>query len=247
MINPMGLSNKHIIITGASSGIGRACAIQASRLGAKVTIIARSEDKLMETINLMEGSSKHTYYVFDLHHIEEIESLIKKIVTEQGAFDGLCHAAGIANPRTLKFSTPQYVNKMFNIHIFAFVELVRALSLKRNLNDSASLVGISSVAAERGNTAQAIYGAAKGAMNSFIKPSAKELAKRKIRINNVAYGIVNTKMYQDFLETGGDEEVIKQQYLGLIDTETAANAVMFLLSDASKFTTGSIIPVYAGY
>lgn len=247
MINPMELSNKHIIITGASSGIGRACAIQASRLGAKVTIIARSEDKLMETINLMEGSSKHTYYVFDLHHIEEIEFLIKKIVTEQGAVDGLCHAAGIANPRTLKFSTPQYVNKMFNIHIFAFVELVRALSLKHNLNDSASLVGISSVAAERGNTAQAIYGAAKGAMNSFIKPSAKELAKRKIRINNVAYGIVDTKMYQDFLETGGDEDVVKQQYLGVIDTETASNAVMFLLSDASKFTTGSIIPVYAGY
>lgn len=247
MINLMELSNKHIIITGASSGIGRACAIQASRLGAKVTIIARSEDKLMETINLMEGSSKHTYYVFDLNHIEEIEALIKKIVIEQGAVDGLCHAAGIANPRTLKFSNPQYVNKIFNIHIFAFVELVRALSLKHNLNDGASLVGISSVAAERGNTAQAVYGAAKGAMNSFVKPAARELAKRKIRINNVAYGIVNTKMYQDFLETGGDEEVIKQQYLGLIDTETAANAVMFLLSGASKFTTGSIIPVYAGY
>lgn len=136
---------------------------------------------------------------------------------------------------------------MFNIHIFAFVELVRVLSLKHNLNDAASLVGISSVAAERGNTAQGIYGAAKGAMNSFIKPVAKELAIRKIRINNVAYGMVDTKMYQEFLETGGDEDVIEQQYLGLIDTETAANAVMFLLSDASKFTTGSIIPVYAGY
>lgn len=70
MINPMDLSNKHIIITGASSGIGRACAIQASRLGAKVTIIARSEDRLKETISLMEGSSKHAYYVFDLKHIE---------------------------------------------------------------------------------------------------------------------------------------------------------------------------------
>lgn len=247
MINPMDLSNKHIIITGASSGIGRACAIQASRLGAKVTIIARSEDRLKETISLMEGSSKHAYYVFDLNHIEEIEALIKKIVTEQGAVDGLCHAAGIANLRTLKFSNPQYVKKMFNIHIFAFVELVRVLSLKHNLNDAASLVGISSVAAERGNTAQGIYGAAKGAMNSFIKPVAKELAIRKIRINNVAYGMVDTQMYQEFLETGGDEDVIEQQYLGLIDTETAANAVMFLLSDASKFTTGSIIPVYAGY
>ena len=247
MINPMELSNKHIIITGASSGIGKACAIQASRLGAKVTLIARREDKLRETINLMEEQDKHAYYCFDLNNTENIESLIKNIITEQGTVDGLCHAAGIATPRPLKLSKPNYVSKMFSVHIFAFAELVRVLSLKHNLNDGASLVGISSVAAERGNIAQGIYGAAKGAMNSFIKPIAKELSNRKIRINNVAYGIVDTQMFQEFLANGGNEEVIKQQYLGVIDTETAANAVMFLLSDASKFTTGSVLPVYAGY
>lgn len=247
MINPMELSNKHIIITGASSGIGRACAIQASRLGAKVTLIARREDKLRETINLMEEQDKHAYYCFDLNNTENIESLIKNIIAEQGTVDGLCHAAGIATPRPLKLSKPNYVSKMFSVHIFAFAELVRVLSLKHNLNDGASLVGISSVAAERGNIAQGIYGAAKGAMNSFIKPIAKELSNRKIRINNVAYGIVDTQMFQEFLANGGNEEVIKQQYLGVIDTETAANAVMFLLSDASKFTTGSVLPVYAGY
>lgn len=247
MINPMNLSNKHIIITGASSGIGRACAIQASRLGAKVTLIARNEDKLSETINLMKDQDKHAYYSFDLNNTEKIENFIKNIISEQGAADGLCHAAGIATPRPLKLSKPNYVNKMFTVHIFAFAELVRVLSLKHNLNDEASLIGISSVAAERGNTAQGIYGAAKGAMNSFIKPVAKELANRKIRINNVAYGIVDTQMYQEFLETGGDEDVVKQQYLGIIDTESAANAVMFLLSDASKFITGSVLPVYAGY
>ena len=135
----------------------------------------------------------------------------------------------------------------FTIHIFAFAEIVRVLSLKHNLNEGASLVGISSVAAERGNIAQSIYGAAKGAMNSFIKPVAKELGSRRIRINNVAYGIVDTNIYKEFLETGGDKEVINQQYLGIIDTETAANAVMFLLSDASKFTTGIVLSVYAGY
>lgn len=247
MINPMNLSGKHIIITGASSGIGRSSAIQASRLGAKVTLIARREDKLRETIGLMQDNSKHTYYVFDLNNTEEIEALIKNIVTEQGSVDGLCHAAGIATPRPLKLSKPNYVSKMFSVHVFAFAELVRVLSLRHNLNEGASLVGISSVAAERGNTAQEIYGAAKGAMNSFLKPAAKELARRKIRINNVAYGVVDTEMYQEFLANGGNEEVIKQQYLGVIDTETAANAVMFLLSDASKFTTGSVLPVYAGY
>lgn len=247
MINPIELNNKHIIITGASSGIGRVCAVQASRLGAKVTLIARNEDKLHETINLMQDPNKHTYYSFDLNNTKEIESLIKNIIVKRGAVDGFCHAAGIATPRPLKLSKPDYVNKMFSIHIFAFIELVRVLSLKHNLNDGASLVGVSSVAAERGNIAQGVYGAAKGAMNSFLTPVAKELANRMIRINNVAYGIVNTQMYQEFLETGGNEVVVKQQYLGIIDTESAANAVMFLLSDASKFITGSVLPVYAGY
>ena len=79
MINPMYLSNKHIIITGASSGIGRACAIQASRLGAKVSLIARNQDKLVETINLMEDQDKHAYYCFDLNNTEDIETLIKKL------------------------------------------------------------------------------------------------------------------------------------------------------------------------
>lgn len=247
MINPMDLSGKHIIITGASSGIGRACAIQASRLGAKVTLIARNEIALIKTTSLMENSCKHNYYIFDLTNIKGIEPLIKNIVAEQGAVDGMCHAAGIATPRPLKLSKPGYVQEMFAVHIFAFAELVRTLSLKHNLNMGASLIGISSVAAERGNITQGVYGAAKGAMNSFLKPVAKELANRKIRINNVAYGIVNTSMYQEFLETSGDEDVVKQQYLGIIDTESAANAVMFLLSDASKFITGSVLPVYAGY
>lgn len=247
MINPMNLSGKHILVTGGSDGIGRECAVQASKLGAKVTIIARKEDKLIQTINLMESQQKHSYYSFDLSNINGIEELIKKIVAEQGPIDGLCHAAGYATPRPLKFSKQKYVYEMFTIHIFAFAEIVRVLSLKHNLNEGASLVGISSVAAERGNIAQSIYGAAKGAMNSFIKPVAKELGSRRIRINNVAYGIVDTNIYKEFLETGGDKEVINQQYLGIIDTETAANAVMFLLSDASKFTTGIVLSVYAGY
>ena len=83
-------------------------------------------------------------------------------------------------------------------------------------------------------------------MNSFLKSAAKELAMRKIRVNNVAYAMVDTDMYQEFLESGGDENAMRLQYLGVIDVETAANAVMFLLSDASKFTTGTVLPVYAG-
>ena len=247
MINPMNLSGKHILITGGSSGIGRACAIQASKLGAKVTIIARDEEKLKETILLMDFPEKHAYYCVNLSNIEGISEIIKNIIAERGSVDGFCHAAGLGNGRVLKLSKPKYVETMFKIHIFAFIECIRVLALNKNLNEGASIVGISSVGAEKGNTTQGVYGAAKGAMNSFVKPVAKELSYRKIRVNNVAFAMVDTPMYQEFVDAGGDIQVADRQYLGIIDVEAAANSVMFLISDASAFMTGEVLPVYAGY
>lgn len=246
MINPMELTGKHILITGGSSGIGRACAIQASKLGAKVTVIARNEEKLKETLAMTDNPDNNAYYCADLSEIDKIEDLVKKIIAERGPVDGFCHAAGVGTARVLKISKINYVDKMFKIHAFAFFEFCRVLSLKKNLNHGASIVGVSSVAAVAGNIGQDIYAAAKGAINSFLKPAAKELAMRKIRVNNVAYAMVDTDMYQEFLESGGDENAMRLQYLGVIDVETAANAVVFLLSDASKFTTGTVLPVYAG-
>lgn len=247
MINPMELTGKHVLITGGSSGIGRQCAVQASRLGARVTLISRREEKLQETIRQMERPEEHAYYPFDLYETDKIEELVKTIAAERGAVDGFCHAAGIATVRPIKFTRPAFVEGMFRIHEYAFIELIRCLSLKRNLNDGASLIGISSTAAKMGNISQAAYAAAKASMDGFLQPAAKELAPRGIRINTVAYAMVDTDMFQEFLENGGDRKLIERQLLGIIDAESAANAVMFLLSDACKFITASTLPVYAGY
>jgi len=246
MINPMELTGKHILITGGSSGIGRQCAIQASRLGARVTLISRSEEKLRETIRLMDRPEDHAYYSFDLNETERIEPLIKTIAAERGAVDGFVHAAGIAPPRMLKQTKPQFVEKMFRIHGYAFIELIRSLTLKNYLKDGASLVGISSVAAEKGNPSQEAYTAVKASMNAFVRPVAQELAVRKIRINTVAYAMVDTDMFQDFLGYSIDGKVMERQLLGVIDVDSAANVVMFLLGDACKYITASTIPVYAG-
>lgn len=247
MINPLDLSGKHILITGASSGIGRACAIQASKLGAKVTLIARREEMLQETVSLMENSDIHSYRVFDVSNTDEIEALVKEIVASEGAFDGFVHAAGIGQGRMLKQTKPGYVKNMYDIHTFAFFEFTRCLSSRKNLNQGASIVGISSVGAVKGNVSQCAYGSAKAAMNSFIIPAAIELAKRNIRINNVAFGMVKTEMYDEFLEFGGCDSVMNRQYMGVIDVESAANSVIFLLSDACKYITGTVLPVYGGY
>ncbi len=247
MLGPMDMTGKHILITGGSSGIGRQCAVQASRLGAHLTLIARNEDGLRETIGLTEQPEAHTYYPFDLQDTAGIEALVKEIVAARGAVDGLCHAAGIGISRTVKMTRPACVEKLLRIHAYAFIELVRCLSLRQNLNHGASLVGISSVAAEKGNISQGAYASAKACMNGFIGPAAKELAPKGIRVNTVAFGMVDTALYQDLVDIGGDLKVMERQYLGVIDKESAANAILFLLSDACRFITGSVLPVYAGY
>jgi len=247
MINPMELTGKHVIITGGSSGIGRQCAIQASQLGARVTMIARDEKRLQEALHLMEYPEKHACYSFDLSKTDEIDKLIKMVISQRGRVDGLCHSAGIATMRMIKQTNPPFVEKMLRIHALAFIELVRCLSLKDNLNDGASLVGISSLSAVNGEAAQTAYAAAKACMNGFLHPASLELAPRKIRINTVAYGTVLTPMFYTFVENGGNIAVTDKQMLGKIDVKSAANVVTFLLSDACKYITGSVLPVYAGY
>lgn len=246
MNNPMDLNNKHIIITGASSGIGRATSIQAAKLGAKVSIIARNIDKLNETLSLMEGNI-HRSYSFDLNSIVDIERLITKIVEEQGPIDGLVHCAGIGSNRPIKLTNPNYVEEMTRINYFAFVELLRVVSSKKNSNNNASFVGISSVAGSHGEKSQGAYAGTKGAMNAIVHSFAKELAAREIRVNTIAFGMVETDAYKEFVNNGCNvEELLHNQILGVIPTEYAASAICFLLSDVSKYITGGTLNYDAG-
>ena len=246
MINPMELSGRHIVITGASSGIGRAACIQASKLGAKVSLIARNEERLKETLSLMEGEG-HSIYTYDLNEINGIDNLMASIVESNGPIDGMVHCAGLGINRPVKMSKPDFVTMMTTIHYFAFVELIRAASARSRSNSGASYVGISSVASQRGDKAQGVYSAAKGAMDAVVHPFAKELAAKGIRVNTIAFGMVDTDMYKAFLDSGGDNEyLLNNQYLGVIPVEYAGNAICFLLSDASRYITGGTMNYDAG-
>ena len=247
MTCPMSLAGKHILITGASSGIGRQCAIQASRLGARVSLAARDRQRLEETRAAMEDPGAHRCFPFDLERTGEIGGLVEAAVEEGGPLDGLCHGVGMAAGRPLRDCRPEFVQRVFRVHAFAFLELVRCLSLGGRLRDGASLVGVSSVAAQRGGVSQAAYAAAKAAVNGLVAPAALELAPRRIRVNAVAYAMVDTPMFREFMEASGDPRLLERQALGVIDAASAANAVMFLLGDACPFITGAVLPVYAGY
>jgi len=247
MINPMDLSGKHILITGASSGIGKTTSITAGQLGAKLSLLARSEDRLNETLHAIQGNIHHVY-PFDLRQLDGIENLVKMIVSENGPLDGLVNCAGIASNRPIKMVKPAFLQEVFSINFFPFVELVRAASKKNMCNDGASFVGISSVAAFKGNKAQGAYAASKAATDAIIKPMAKELSDRGIRVNTAAFGMIRTDMYKYFLDAGGNDEFLKSdQYLGVGETEDAANIICFLLSNASRFITGTCLVADGGF
>ena len=248
MKNPLDLSKKHVIVTGGSSGIGLAASMEASKLGAKICIIGRNEEKLKDALLNLDDNSGSYYRCADLSSIDSIANVIKEIVDNNGKVDGLVHCAGYTDSRALKITNPTVMRKMLEVHLLAFTELVRVLSGRRYSNDEASFIGVSSAAGIEGNKAQVAYSAAKGAMNSVVHPMAKELATRKIRVNTVAYGMVDTQMYRDgYLGIGcSNDELLASQYLGVIPPEYAGYAICFLLSDMSKYMTGTTLVYDAG-
>lgn len=134
MDNPFSLENKTILITGASSGIGRQCAIDCSKMGARVILVARNVDRLRDTITEMDGDC-HTYYEYDLNDIDGIKNLSTSIVAENGKLDGLVHAAGLEVTKPVKLLTSTDYEKLFRVNALAGFELVRHLTSLKNFNN----------------------------------------------------------------------------------------------------------------
>ncbi|NCA80748.1 MAG: SDR family oxidoreductase [Sphingobacteriia bacterium] len=248
MINPMDLTGKIVLITGASSGIGRETAIQCSKLGARLVVVARREKELREAIDLMDGKD-HSYYTFDLANIEGIEDLVSKIVKENGPIDGFVHSAGIGSTRPIHIFTHDKVHDVMVVNFYSFLELVRIISKKNNFNPGLSIVGISSMASITCKTGQTAYSASKAAMNAAIKCLALELSSKKIRINALLPSMIATSMWErcksdynrdeSYYKTGGG--------LGVGQPLDVAQMAAYLLSDAAIFITRDEIQITGGY
>ncbi len=244
------ISNKRILIIGASSGIGRQTAITLSELGAKLSLVARNEQKLIDTLECLSGSD-HDYFVSDISEIDSIESLIKRCVNQNGPFDGMVYSAGISGDTPLKISKPEKVKSVFDVNYFGFFEIVRQITKKGNFNPGMRIVGISSVASLKGNKARSIYSSSKAAMDAAVRCMAKELAEKNICINTIAPGMTATGMYDEYIENYGKDSdanisLMNRQYLGVIQPIDIANAVAFLLSPAARMITGITLPVDGG-
>lgn len=243
------LSEKTILITGASSGMGAETAVLCSQLGARVILVARREEKLQEVMGKLEGEG-HKYYTFDLSQVDEIEGFIKKMISETGPLDGFVHSAGISSTRPLKMMKPKHLREVMEINFNSFVEITRCITKKNCYNPGLSIVGISSISSTLGNQTKTAYCASKAAMDAVVRCFAKELAPNKIRANTVCPGMINTDIYEKFKDNAGDsydaEVRMYRQYLGLGEPIDVANMIVFLLSDSARLITGLSIGVDGG-
>ncbi len=240
-LSAFSLQGKTILVTGASSGIGACTAIECAKAGAKVLITGRNVDRLNDTLSKMEGDG-HVALPFDLCNTDSLDVF----VSELPVLDGISFCAGITKSVPVKNMKDIDIENIFNTNILSLMRLTKLLLKGKKLAGGASVVFISSIATTYAAMGNAIYAASKGAVNSFAKVLALELAPRKIRVNCIQPGIVKTNMLSDsFSKEQFNQEAAKYP-LGFGEPTDIANGIIFFLSDASKWSTGSILNIDGG-
>lgn len=236
--NPFALNGKRILITGASSGIGRATAIACSKMGSSLIITGRDETRLLESFSLLEGEG-HILVQADLSTADGRASLINAVTKN---IDGIVHCAGISGHKVFQFLNEDEIDHMFEINFNTPLLLSRDLVKKKRINKGGSIVFITSTSGIISSyIGGALYSSTKGALNGLIKGMAVELAAKKIRVNSVMPSMVATPIMNGGQLTDEQFEVDSKRYplkrYGY--PEEVAYAVIYLLSDASAWTTGT--------
>lgn len=243
--NPFSLAGKTVLITGASSGIGRETALECARMGASVVITGRDKDRLDETLQLIESDDK-TAIIADLTVADDIERLIEALPSLDGAV--LC--AGNSTTLPLQFGSRDKFDDMFDINFFAPVELLRLLYKKKRLNKGASVVLIASIGGTHSfMPGNGIYGASKAALNSVMKYAAREFASRRIRVNSICPGMVDTPLiHRGTITEEQLAEDAKRYPLGRYGKPSdIAHGAVYLLGDASSWLTGHDLVIDGGF
>ncbi len=240
--NPFSLEGKKILVTGASSGIGKSIAIECSKMGASVVITGRNVERLEQTLSECQGAG-NIMIPFDLSNIDELHDFVSKIPT----LDGIVQNAGINTKTLVKFLTRQKIDDIYHTNVYAPILMIQQLIKMKKINSNASIVFISSISSSFAAISNSVYASSKGAINSFMRSLALELAPRNIRANVIRPGMIKTPILNAYAMSEELDEFLSSAPLGHPGEPCdIAYGAVYLLSDASKFVTGSIMTIDGG-
>lgn len=245
MYNPFSLIAKKILVTGASSGIGKAIAIECSKLGATVFITGRNVANLNQTFQELEGA-EHGQIPADITNSTELDNLVGQLPV----LDGIVHSAGVSFPTPFPFVNEEKIDQTFSVNFNAPVLLNLALLKQKKINKKGSIVFISSISGVFcSSPGGSVYSASKGAINGMMQGMAVDLAGKGIRVNSINPGMVETDILlgSGISEEQMNEEKKKYPLKRFAQPSEIAYSAVYLLSDASLWVTGSALKVDGGY
>jgi NAD(P)-dependent dehydrogenase (short-subunit alcohol dehydrogenase family) len=238
-----------VLVTGASSGIGRQAAIELSRCGARLIVVARNGSGLEDLRKDLPGGG-YVAQAADLSDAEAASDTVEMVAREHGPLDGIFHSAGTSLVLPAKLTKNRHLDAVFGAGFRGAFGIARAAAKRATMVDGGSVVLMSSVSALRGRQGMAAYSAAKAAVDGMVRVLAVELSERRIRINSIVSGAVATEMHNKFVESMTPDIVSGYEGLhplGFGRPEDIAFAALFLLSDASRWVTGTNLVVDGGY
>lgn len=251
MYNPFSLENKVVVISGAASGIARQCAVSCSKMGAKLILLDLNEDGLKETMTMVERPEEHYWASVNLLEYDRVSEIIKDAVAKVGRINGLLNCAGISTTNLFKLTKPEELDKFFHVNVHTGYFLAQECCRMGNLSkEGGSIVFFSSVAGSFGEVGKSTYGMTKAALLNLSKHLACELARKNVRVNSISPGAICTPINMNLPHMKDPEKraaLEAQHLLGLGETEDIANACIYLLSDASRWVTGTNLFVDGGF
>jgi NAD(P)-dependent dehydrogenase (short-subunit alcohol dehydrogenase family) len=239
------LKGRLVLVTGASSGLGRETAVMLSRCGARLALTGRDEGRLAETLSELQPGD-HSAHSADFTDAEIAADAVQKIAAERGPFDGMFYSAGSTMVLPIKLLKNKHLDQVFGAGLRGVFGTLRAAAKKGTMRDGGSIVVMSSAAALRGRPALSAYCAAKAGVDALVRCAALEFADRGIRVNSIRAAAVATAMHHEFMASINEaaaKDYSDRHPLGFGQPEDVGNTVIFLLSDASKWVSGTNMAV----